>query len=153
MARNEARNNTVIRNGFARVSNAKDSVIETGMKDLLENAMLAALSLHDASHWIHKTTENSYGWCLLHNGRSVAVKTNNGRHGAGNAYQQLMAASRGVPQTGWVGIILASMQGERPMYFAVTYEEWILLLTAQEIRENWRLFFNPVYGPSSKLPL
>lgn len=153
MGKYESRNASVIKKGFSRLSRSKDNVIEAGMKDLLENAMLAALSFHDASHWIHKSTENSYGWCLLHDGRAVASKTNEGRHGTGNAYQQLMAASRVVSQNGWVGILLASLAGEVPMYFAVNYEEWILLLTAQDIRENWRLFFNPISGPSSNLPM
>jgi hypothetical protein len=153
MGRYEAKNNVVVRRGFKRLSTSKDRVIEAGMKDLMENAMLAALSFHDATHWLHKSTENSYGWCVLHDGRSVAVKTNEGRHGGGNAYQQLMAASRLVSQTGWVGILLASLEGDRPMYFAVNYEEWILLLTAQDIQQNWRLFFNVISGDASKLPM
>lgn len=153
MGKYESKNNSVIKRGFSRLSGSKDRVIEAGMKDLMENAMLAALSFHDATHWVHKATENSYGWCVLHDGRAVASKTNDGRHGTGNAYQQMMAVSRTVSQTGWVGILLASMKGEGPMYFAVDYEEWILLLTEQDIRENWRLFFNPISGPASNLPM
>jgi hypothetical protein len=149
----ESRNNAVIKSGFSRLTDAKNRVIESGMKDMMENAMLAALSFHDASHWLHKSTENSYGWCVLHNGRSVAMRVNEGRHGTGNAEQQLMAASRNVSDTGWVGILLASLEGDRPMYFAVNYEEFILTLTEQDIRDNWRLYFNVISGPSSNLPM
>lgn len=147
------RNDLVISSAFRRCVKSKDRVIEEGMKSLMENAMLAALSFHDDTHWIHKATDNSYGWCVLHDGRSVALKVNEGRHGEGKARQQLMAASRLVSQTGWVGILLASMEGDTPMYFAVNYEEWILLVTADDIRENWRLFFNPLYGPATNLPM
>ena len=147
------KNKSVIKRGFKRLVTSEERVIEEGMKDLMENAMIAALSFHDATHFIHKSTENSYGWCVLHNGRAVASKTNDGRHGSGNAYEQLMAVSRNVSQDGWVGILLASMEGDRPMYFAVNYEEWILLLTANDIRENWRLFFNVVSGPASNVSM
>lgn len=147
------KNKSVIKRGFKRLVTSEERVIEEGMKDLMENAMIAALSFHDATHFIHKSTENSYGWCVLHNGRAVASKTNDGRHGSGNAYEQLMAVSRNVSQDGWVGILLASMEGDRPMYFAVNYEEWILLLTENDIRENWRLFFNVVSGPASNVSM
>jgi len=147
------RNNAVIDGAFARLRNSKDRVIEAGMKDLLEVAMLGALSLHDTTHWLHKSTENSYGWCLLHDGVGVAMKVNEGRHGSGRAREQLMAVSREVSQKGWVGILLASMEGDRPMYFSIDYEDWILALTADDIRDNFKLFFNPLSGPATKIPL
>jgi len=153
-SRYESRNNTTITRAFRRFPSRKDSIIENGMKSLLENAMLAALSFHDDTHWIHKSTANSYGWCLLRDGRAVAHHTNEGRHGTGNAYQQLMAASRSVSRKGWVGILLASMDGDVPMYFAVNYEEWVLLVTEADVRENWRLFFNPLKNPvNADLPM
>ena len=64
------RNDLVIGSAFRRCVKSKDRVIEEGMKSLMENVMLAALSFHDDTHWIHKATENSYGWCVLHDGRS-----------------------------------------------------------------------------------
>lgn len=150
MANLEQRNNSVIQKGFARVLANKDLAIEQGMRDLLENAMLYALGEHDATHWYHKSTENSYGWCILHDGHGVAHKVNEGRHGGGNAYEQLMAASREVPQTGWVGIILASFRAgdDRPnprmFYFSVDYEMEILLRTASHVQSDFKRFFKPI---------
>ena len=148
-----SRNNSVINGAFKRLVASKDRVIEAGMKDLLEAAMLGALSLHDTTHWLHKSTENSYGCCLRHDGRAVAVKVNEGRHGGGRAREQLMAVSREVSQKGWVGILLASMEGDRPMYFSIDYEDWILLLTADDVRDNFKLFFNILSGPATKIPM
>lgn len=144
MARYQQRNNTVIRKAFARLLGSKERVIEEGMKDLLENAMLYAIGEHDNRHWLHKSTANSYGWTLLHNGEAVAHKVNEGRHGDGNAFSDMMNVSREVSQTGWVGILLASLHGDRPMYFAVTYEEGLLEETADHARESFERFFKPI---------
>ena len=138
------RNESVIRRAFSRLSRSKDAVIEAGMKDLLENAMLFAIGEHDNRHWLHKSTANSYGWCILHNGVGVAHKVNEGRHGDGNAFSDMMAVSREVSQVGWVGILLASMHGDRPMYFAVTYEEVLLLETGKHMAETFARHFKPI---------
>lgn len=140
----ERRNESVIRRAFSRLSRSKDAVIEAGMKDLLENAMLFAIGEHDNRHWLHKSTANSYGWCILHNGVGVAHKVNEGRHGDGNAFSDMMAVSREVSQVGWVGILLASMHGDRPMYFAVTYEEGLLLETGKHMAETFTKYFKPI---------
>ncbi len=144
MANYKQRNKSAIRRGFNTLLRDKDLVIESGMKDLLENAMLYAIGEHDNRHWLHKSTANSYGWVLLHNGDAVAHKVNEGRHGDGNAYSDLMLVSREVSQTGWVGILLASMHGDRPMYFEVTYEEGLLEETADHTEESFNKFFKQI---------
>lgn len=147
----ESRNDAVINRAFKRLKSNKDRVIEAGMKDLLDNAMLYAIGAHDHDHWFHKSTADTYGWILLHDGRDVAHNVNEGRHGEGNALGDLMAVSRLVSQKGWVGVLLAYM-GE-PMYFVVEYEENILAQTANVTKENFKLFFNIVSGPNSKIPI
>lgn len=141
----ERKNDSVIRRAFARLSREKDASIESGMKDLLENAMLFAIGEHDNRHWFHKATANSYGWALLHDGKAVAHKVNEGRHGDGNAYGNLMEVSRVVSQVGWVGILVASMEGEKPMFFAVDYEIGLLQETAIHSREDFNRFFKPLH--------
>ena len=149
-------NNAKINNAFSRIKREKDMVIEAGMRDLLEDAMLYALGEHDTNHWFHRSTENSYGWCIVHNGKGVAFKVNEGRHGGGNAYEQLMAASREVSQTGWVGILLASFRvgddaprgntvvGPRMFYFNVDYEMTVLSNTADNVQRQFQRFFKPL---------
>ena len=151
MASYVSRNESVINKAFSRLSKNKDKVIEKGMKDLLENAMLYAIGAHDHNHWFHKSTADTYGWMLLHDGVGVAHNVNEGRHGEGAAYAGLMAVSREVPQTGWVGVLLAYM-GE-PMYFVVEYEDEILTETRNVTKENFGLFFNVHSGPSSSIPM
>lgn len=144
------KNNAAIKRGFKRLSENKDLVIENGLKDLLENAMLFAIGEHDAHHWFHKSTENSYGWCIVHNGNGVALKVNEGRHGGGNAQEQLMAASRTVSQSGWVGILLASFRvgDDRPnprmFYFNVDYEMLVLANTYDNAESQFHRFFKPL---------
>lgn len=150
MERLERRNDTVIQRGFNRLLSNKDRALGEGMKDLMENAMLYALGEHDATHWFHKSTENSYGWCAVHNGQVVATKVNEGRHGGGNALVQLMSASKEVPQSGWVGIVLASFRvgDDRPsprmFYFSVDYEMEILARTASHSQSEFSRFFKPI---------
>lgn len=144
MASKERTNQNVLRSAFKRFANGKDSVIESGMKDLLENAMLFAIGEHDNRHWFHKATANSYGWALLHDGRAVAHKVNEGRHGEGNAYGNLMEVSREVSQFGWVGILLASLDGKGPQFFAVDYEIGLLRETAVHSKEAFHRFFKPL---------
>lgn len=151
MASYVSRNNAVIGKAFSRLSKSKDSVIEKGMKDLLESAMLYAIGAHDQNHWFHKSTADTYGWMLLHDGVGVAHKVNEGRHGEGQAYASLMAVSREVPQKGWVGVLLAYMG--KPMYFVVEYEEEILWATRNVTKENFRLFFNVHGGDSSDISM
>lgn len=146
----EQKNINVVKKALSRLSASKDRIIEAGMKDLMEDAMLYALGEHDATHWFHTTTENSYGWCLLHDGNGVAYKVNEGRHGGGNAYEQLMSASRDVPQTGWVGILLASFRvgddkpAPRMFYFSLDFEMTVLAETADNIEEQFHRFFKPL---------
>lgn len=144
MGKYEKSNERVISRAFARLQKNRDRVAEAGLRDLLESAMLYALGEHDNRHWLHKSTANSYGWCILHDGHAVAHKVNEGRHGDGNAFSDMMNASREVPQVGWVGILLASMQGDRPMYFAVDYEMSLLHETVNVTKANFGTFFKPI---------
>ena len=145
-----SRNMSAFKKGFARLSSDKDRIIEAGMRDLMESAMLNALGEHDATHWFHKSSENSYGWCVVHDGNAVAIRVNEGRHGTGNAYGQLMSVVGEVPQAGWVGILLASFVGgdERPkyriIYFDVDFEMTILDEVMNHIETEFDSYFKPL---------
>lgn len=150
MANYVRKNDLVIKNAFSRLLKNKDIILENGLKELLDDAMLFALGEHDQDHWFHKSTENSYGWVVLHDGKGVAHKVNEGRHGGGNAYEQLMAASREVPQTGWVGILLASLRAgdenprPRMFLFNIDYEYELLERTREMTKEQFNRFFKPI---------
>lgn len=150
MAGREANNMRIVERGLKILTEHKDRIIEAGMRDLMENAMLYAIGEHDNNHWFHKSTGDSYGWALIHNGSAVAHKVNEGVHGDGYAYEQLMEASREVPQTGWVGILLASFRAgnDRPtprmFLFDVEYERVILNSTKIHIEDHFDEFFKPI---------
>lgn len=147
MGRLQSNNSRAIREGFKGLVSAKDLAIERGMKDLLQVAMMFALTGHDNVHFGHKITRDSYGWVLLHDGKYVAHNVNEGQHGEGSAYALLMEKSKSVGP-GWVGILLASMEAEiehtRNVYFVVSYEEDILLSAQEDIKHAFHRFFKPL---------
>lgn len=145
MANLERKNSATIKRAFKRLQDNFDVVAEAGMKALLQNAMIYALTSHDQKHFGHRITRDSYGWLLLHDGRAVAHEVNEGRHGEGSAYSSLMDVSREVPAKGWIGILLASMEAETDhssnIFFVVEYEQDILRETEDSLRSNFGKYF------------
>lgn len=142
-------NEKAIEQGFKEFRGGIDSIYEKAMRELLHDAMVYALAAHDGSpHFGHVVTADSYGWLLLHDGKAVAWETNSGRHGEGHAYTELMSVSREAPQSGWVGILLASMEAEmeriRNVWFVVGYEQDILNNTRGNIEDSFGKYFKPV---------
>lgn len=146
----KSENDRKIKAGFKRLGILKDTIIENGMRRLMNDAMMVALATHDHDHWFHKSTDNSYGWLVLHDGAHVDHRTNTGRHGEGSAYTELMRASESAPKTGWVGILLADMgevhDNKKGKYylFHLDYEINILELTRQDIEEQFDTYFKPL---------
>ena len=142
------RNDVVVRNAFKRLEASKDAAIESGMVRLLGDAVQYAISIHDHEHFGHRITGDSYGWALLHNRTIKQMQVNGGRHGQGDAEDQLREVARGVTKDGWVGIILSSMLmafgNRKPIYFEVDYEMGILDMTQDEIRDHFTEYFKPI---------
>lgn len=143
-------NERKIKAGFQRLGLLKDIAIEDGMKRLMDSAMMLALATHDHDHWFHKSTDNSYGWLVLHDGAHVAHRTNTGRHGEGSAYTELMRASESAPKTGWVGILLADMgevhDNKKGKYylFHLDYEINVLNITSEHVERVFTRYFKPL---------
>ncbi|MBR5414179.1 MAG: hypothetical protein IK114_14305 [Fibrobacter sp.] len=143
-------NDRKIKAGFKRLAQSKDSIIEKGMIELMEKAILIALATHDQDHWFHRSTADSYGWLVLHNGAHIAHKVNEGQHGEGHAYGDLMKAAREAPNEGWVGILLASMYvgvgGSRPrsFIFNLDYEISVLNSTREDLEREFNKYFKEV---------
>lgn len=142
------RNDSIVKKALQRLSHDKDVIIENGMKRLLNDAMEYAISIHDHEHFGHRSTDNSYGWCLLHDGEIKQIFVNTGRHGEGEAALQLREAASRINKSGWVGIVLASMtvanQKGRPIYFQVDYEMGVLEMTMDEIKDYFNVYFKPI---------
>lgn len=144
----QKRNDDVIKRAFRTLVGSRDAAIEAGMRSLMQNAMLYAIGIHDNTHYGHRITANSYGWLLMHNGSTVDIVVNEGRHGEGRARDDLMEVSREAKQTGWVGILLASMEAETDrsgnVYFVVEYEQDILRETQESIKDSFNRYFKPL---------
>ena len=144
----QQQNDRKIKAAFKRLVITKDIIIERGMKELMQHAMLYALQVHDTHHVFHKITQDSYGWSVVHDGKVVAYGVNGGRHGEGKAYANLMAESRNHSE-GWVGILLAGMVADddnrkKPMFFEVDYEMGVLNETSSEIESVFKKYFRPI---------
>lgn len=143
-------NDRKLKAGFKRFERSKDLIIENGMKRLMNQAMLIALATHDQDHWFHRSTANSYGWLVLHNGAYIDHRTNEGQHGEGHAYALLREAAQSAPNEGWVGILLASMhageEGPRPksFIFHLDYEIGVLNSTREDLEAQFNKFFTEV---------
>lgn len=141
-------NNRTIDKAFKRLVLNKDKIVEAGMKRLMAYAMDYALSSHDHVHWGHRTTGDSYGWALVHNGSIVALNINAGHHGEGEAERQLRQAVGSVSSSGWVGILLASLRVENDrnssILFNIDYELDLLNATQDEIRDYFTQYFKPI---------
>lgn len=146
--RNERRNEKAIKHGLDWLTRAKDAVIERGMLRLLPEATAYALSLHDETHFGHKSTEDSHGWALVKDGGIVQMGVNEGRHGHGDAHEQLRRVAQSIATPGYVGIVLASMNAARedgrPIIFEIEYEIGVLSFTSDEIQDYFQTYFKPI---------
>lgn len=142
------RNNLVINRAFTRLRKSEDVMIKDGMRRILKDAMEYALSQHDHDHFGHRIHDNSYGWAIVHNGKLVELQINGGRHGHGDAEDQLREVAGEVGKPGWVGILLASMllqfNGRKPIYFEIDYEVGILAATASNVQDWFKTYFKPI---------
>lgn len=144
----QQQNDRRIKAAFDRFAKRKDAIIEDGMRRLMKDAMEYALDLHDYEHHAHRTHEDSYGWAVLHDGQIKHLQVNGGRHGHGLAEAQIRDVATRAKQTGWVGILLASMvleyEKRKPTFFEVDYEMGILNATADEIGDFFKEYFKPI---------
>ncbi len=138
---NRTRNSNVIKNAFGRLRQSSYLQCKEAMLRLLPAAVDEALRLHDAEHQRHIEMGDTYGWVLFYNGgvveMDVKAKDSKLKGGAIGLLNSLKAGHKG-----WVGMVVAGMQ---PMYyFAVDYEQQVLLYTQDDIIANFSKYFKPV---------
>lgn len=136
------KNKDVIKNAFSRLVKTKGEVIETGMYDVLENAVHVALAAHNETHQSHIQIGDTYGWMLVHNHRIVEISVVATDDNRGNATKQLRAKLRDLPKTGWIGVVMAGMQPAS--YFSVAYELGTLEHARTITQLNFFQFFKPI---------
>lgn len=136
------KNKDVIKNAFSRLVKTKDEVIETGMYDVLENAVKVALEAHNEAHQSHIQIGDTYGWMLVHNHRIVEISVVATDDNRGNATKQLRSKLRDLPKEGWIGVVMAGMQPAS--YFSVAYELGTLEHARTITQLNFFQFFKPI---------
>ena len=135
----------VVSESLKRLVRNKDVVIEKGLEQMLEDAVLYALRSHDENHRMHIEMGDSYGWVILHDGEAVRHKVTEGKgQPAGNAYASMMRIAREVARPGWIGIVVAGMNSSKPLYFEVDYEMGILYETIDHTEKKAISYFKPI---------
>ena len=141
-------NEKKIKRGLKWLEQTRDAIIEEGMKNLLQAELLNALAIHDDAHYGHRITEDSHGWALVKNGQIIQMGVNEGRHGSGNATREMQTVAQSIGTTGYVGIILASMDATRdngrPIIFEVDFELDVLNAVSGDIKANIKKYIKPI---------
>ena len=135
-------NEKVIKNAFGRFMKSEETIIRIGMIQLLSDAVKTALELHDERHQAHITYGDTYGWMLVRNGKIVKIEVEAKGERVGDASQMLRSYAGKVPNTGWVGIVMAGLHPAN--FFKVSYEKGILENTIQITRQNFFQYFKKI---------
>lgn len=138
----EKQNEKVIKAAFARFAKRKDMTIRMGMYRLLEDAVKAALELHDENHQSHIELGDTYGWMLVVNGRIDKIQVNAEAEKVGQASQMLRTYEGKVANVGYVGVVMAGMQPAN--FFTINYEKGILESTIHITRSNFYQYFRKI---------
>lgn len=129
-------NEKVIKDGFARLTAAKDKIIERGFPALLADCVNYALASHDDGHQLHVQWNDFYGWALLKDGKEIQRWSNKPDH-----HGRIDAVVTAAPKSHWVGIIIAGMRS----YYSDDYEIDILNRTRDEfVRHYWTRYITPL---------
>lgn len=136
------KNTATIRDAFAMLTKTKDEVIEAGMYDVLENAVHVALEAHNEERQSHIQIGDTYGWMLVHNHKIVEISVVATDDNRGNATKQLREKLRELPETGWIGVVMAGMQPAN--YFSIAYEIGTLEHAKNITLLNFYNFFRPI---------
>lgn len=142
MRNHRTHNDRTIENAFERLSGTSAKAVEDGMRRLLDEAMMFALQIHDAEHRKHIEAGDSYGWALWHDGSVVDTRVR-AKSGSTEASVDTELRTMQPPsQSGWCGVIMAGMT---PKYwFSIDYENDILNMTADEVKDNFHKYFKKV---------
>lgn len=135
----EQQNAQKITNRMDSVIRLKDLALRRMMTDTLNKAMEYALKKHTDVHINHLVYGNTYGWMLVHNGAVEELVVNSGKKGDGRADSQLLQVASLLPDTGWHGVVLATMNAfdnahdaykSHAAYYSIVFEDGVLIDTA-----------------------
>lgn len=148
-------NNKAIDRMFRGVSQKSRIATEISMKETLKNAVLDALAAHESHEWgvtstgkvrqpLHLILGDTYGWMLVHNGVEIAREViYNHRDDAGRADLALNTILSGVSSSGWVGVVMASMEPLK--YYSVNLERQFLNMSADQAVKRFSKLFKQNY--------
>lgn len=135
----ERRNERVIKKAFSRWTDGLDGEIERSLVQTMKDGMLYALGAHDDTHRMHTILGDTYGWMVVHNGIEVERGLNehhvHSNNDAENAHLALDSCLHECPKSGFVGIVLASM--EPVSYYAFAAEAEYLRAARKESKKEF----------------
>lgn len=108
----EKQNNAIIKKAFERLAIRKDKIVCEALKDIMREALDYALELHELEHLgLHLVMGDDYAWAVVHDGKVEAFDVYTTEDNSGTAWTMLFnyVQTNEVPDTGWVGILMAGM--------------------------------------------
>ena len=132
-------------NADAEFRNGLEAVLDAGVEYCLQEHYENPPYEEMRSVWQPRhVEEGGYGWILLHNGMEVNRKLwGNNPAFVNEANEQLNVVKSKVSNTGWVGIVLASLRETH--YFNVMYEFIPMRAAIRDLKtEDFNKYFKPL---------
>lgn len=141
------RNEKTINKAFTGFIHNKHQHLISGMRGLLQDAVLFALQLHkEEGLQSHLLTGDSYGWALGYNGKCIDLKVtigdNYAENGASVEETLIGLASHYSKGQNYVGIVMAGM--EPTHFYKVENEEKILYSTVEMSVAEFDKYFKKI---------
>ncbi len=137
-------NDVVIKNAFARLSQAKDVHIEHVMHEVLAVALEALLTAHDNHPIAHRHPEedDTLAWALIHNGKVVeAVAHSGGRMTAASALRTLRRVMAENPSKGWYGVVCSDVTNN---WYRIDWEMSFLNASMNAVKANIQQYLKKI---------
>jgi len=145
-------NARIIDEAFAKFQANAEASFRSGLEAVLDKGVEFCLEHHkdtDPEHptpHLHHVEEGGYGWILIHNGAEVNRKLFGDNPAFVNeANEQLNNVRSKAPNTGWVGIVMASLR--ESFYFDVLYEFIPMRAAIRDLKSGKDLDYDAIFKP------
>lgn len=140
------RNKKTIKKAFDGLRHNERQFIISGMKGLLDAAVVFALQRHrELGLPAHQQAGDAYGWALGYQGQCVAVKITTGPLYSDISVQEILESAviqHSSAKNKYIGIVMAGM--DPPSFYKVEHEEAILNDTMDWVAGDFDRYFQKI---------
>lgn len=144
-----AKNNKTIEDAFKRLAATEHFGVLSGMKALLDAAVVFALKVHEERYLHnHLETGDTYGWALGYQGQCAAIKLTTWEDLPDPEVMSIretltnMVIKLSSKKTKYVGVVMAGMSPAS--YFNVDIEDEVLETTKHMVESDFERYFTAI---------